>query len=200
MKQTLTLLTALLLAPLATQAAEPSADMLKDRGLPLVLFNNDSDDLKWSAYPEYHGAVWVPDGKPIPLPVICSLDDYLAMRVGPLAKAKTQGLSFCGNFGAPVWELRRDHIAALGDDPLQTILQFWRRDGRTFFFSMRMNDAHHTWFNWAHAWDDFRRTHRHWFLRPPSDAEWQNEFIPWLNDPAKPGPNEMYATVKTQPH
>ena len=46
MKPALTLPLTLLLASLATQAAEPSADMLRDRGLPLVLFNNDSDDLK----------------------------------------------------------------------------------------------------------------------------------------------------------
>ena len=46
----------------------------------------------------------------------------LAPRIGPLAKTKTQGLSYCGNFGVPVWDLKRDDIAALGDDPLQPIL------------------------------------------------------------------------------
>jgi len=121
---------------------------------------------------------------------IASLDDYLAFRVGPLAKTVATGLSYCGNFGAPIWELRRDHIAALGDDPLQPILQFWKRDGRTFFFSMRMNDVHHIWFNWAHLWDDFRRTHRHWFLKPPTDEEWRTEYLPWLEDKTKPGPND----------
>ena len=204
MKPALTLPLTLLLASLATQAAEPSADMLRDRGLPLVLFNNDSDDLKWPAYPEHHGAVWVPDGKPIPLPVIRSLDDYLAMRIGPLANTKTQGLSYCGNFGLPIWELRRDYIAALGDDPLQPILQFWKRDGRKFFFSVRMNDEHHTIFNWAHLWDNFRRTHRHWFIKPPTEAEWETQFLPWLEDKTKPVPSDkfpfgMWADVKIKP-
>jgi hypothetical protein len=163
-----------------TAEARPGVS-LESRGLPVILFNNDSDDLKWPAYPEHHAnGLWVPAGKYLPLPTIHSLDDALAPRIGPLAKTKTQGLSYCGNFGLPIWELKRDHIAALGDDPLQPILQFWKRDGRTFFFSMRMNDIHHGWFNWAHLWDDFRRTHRDLFLKPPTDKEWETEFLPWF--------------------
>jgi hypothetical protein len=200
-QQIITLLTALLLAPLIElhSAASSSNATLEGRGLPRILFNNDSDDLKWPAYPEHHDSVWVPAGKPIPLPAIRSPEDYLALRIGPLAKTGVSGLAYCGNFGLPIWELKRDPIAPLGDDPLQRIIQFWKRDGRTFFFSMRMNDKHHGYFNWAHLWDEFRRTHRHWFLQPPSDAEWNNDFLPWLNDPARPGPQEMWARVQTQP-
>jgi hypothetical protein len=124
-------------------------DLLASRGLPTILWNNDGDDLAWPAYPEHHAdGLWcagTPGSRhddPIPLPRINSLADYLAARIGPLAKTKTQGLSYCGNFGVPVWDLRRDQIAALGDDPLQPILQFWKQDGRAFFFSMRMNDSH----------------------------------------------------------
>jgi len=184
MRPTLTLLTGILLAPLATlKAAEatPGAT-LESRGLPIVLFNNDSDDLKWPAYPEHHAnGLWVPAGKYLPLPKINSLEDALAPRIGPLAKTGIQGLSYCGNFGVPIWELKRDHITALGDDPLQPILQFWKRDGKKFFFSMRMNDAHHDLFNWAHLWDDFRRTHRDAWINPPTDAEWETQFLPWIN-------------------
>lgn len=159
---------------------------LESRGLPRILFNNDSDDLKWPAYPEHHSnGLWVPAGKYLPLPSIHSLDDALAPRIGPLAKTKTQGLSYCGNFGLPIWELKRDHIAALGEDPLQPILQFWKRDGCTFFFSMRMNDVHHGWFNWPHLWDSYRRTHHHLFLKPPTDKEWEEQFLPWIQGSAK---------------
>jgi hypothetical protein len=197
----LTLLTALLLAPLAAlHAAGTNFDAtLESRGLPRILFNNDSDDLKWPAYPEHHDSVWVPAGEPIPLPSIRSAEDYLAVRIGPLAKTGVTGLAYCGNFGLPIWQLKRSSIAALGEDPLQAILEFWTRDGRIFFLSMRMNDKHHAYFNWAHLWDEFRRTHRHWFLQPPSEAEWSHEFLPWLKDPARPGPQEMWARVQTQP-
>ena len=158
---------------------------LASRGLPTILFNNDSDDLKWPAYPEHHKGLWVPAGEQLPLAQIHSLDDYLASRIGPLAATKVQGLSYCGNFGVPVWDLNRDHIAALGDDPLQPIIQFWKLDGRMFFFSMRMNDVHHGWLNWPHLWDDFRRTRRHLFLQPPTDKEWETEFLPWIEGKAK---------------
>jgi hypothetical protein len=200
MKPTFTFLTAFLLASLAAlQAAKPSTDLLDARGLPHVLYNNDSDDLKWSGYPEHHAALWVPAGDPLPLHGVGSPEDYLARRIAPLAKTSVTGLSYCGNFGAPIWELPQDRFASLGDDPLKPIASFWKKEGRTFFFSVRMNDKHHAYFNWAHLWNDFRRTHRHWFLKPPSDAEWKNEFLSWLNDPARPGPQEMWARVKTQP-
>ena len=52
---------------------------LESRGLPRILFNNDSDDLKWPAYPEHHAGVWAPAGKQLPIPTIGSLDDYLAL-------------------------------------------------------------------------------------------------------------------------
>lgn len=178
-----------------TAEASPGAS-LESRGLPRILFNNDSDDLKWPAYPEHHAnGLWVPAGKYLPLPTIHSLDDALAPRIGPLAKTKTQGLSYCGNFGLPIWELKRDHIAALGDDPLQPILQFWKRDGRTFFFSMRMNDVHHGWFNWAHLWDNFRRTHRDLFLKPPTDKEWETEFLPWFEGKITKQPTTSTSSV-----
>jgi hypothetical protein len=168
-------------ASLSVAAEASPVATLESRGLPRILFNNDSDDLKWPAYPEHHAdGLWVPAGEYLPLPTIHSLADALAPRIGPLAKTKTQGLSYCGNFGLPIWELKRDHIAALGDDPLQPILQFWKRDGRTFFFSMRMNDIHHAWFNWAHLWSDFHRSQRHLFLKPPTDKEWEAEFLPWF--------------------
>lgn len=172
------------------KAIKPSSDLLGARGLPRVLWNNDGWDLSCSAYPEQFSKLWVPNGDFPPIHGITTLDDYLAYRIGPLAKTAANGLSYNGNFGASIWELRRDHIAALGDDPLQPILQFWKRDGRTFFFSMRMNDTHHGWFNYAFMWDDFRRTHRHCFLKPPTDEEWQNEYLPWLEDKTKLGPND----------
>lgn len=176
---------------------EQKPGLLESRGLPRILFNNDSDDLKWPAYPEHHDAVWVPAGDPLPSHPLQSLEDYLALRIGPLAKSPVTGLSYCGNFGSPLWQLRRDRIAALGEDPLQAILGFWKQDGRRFFFSVRMNDKHHAWFNWAHLWDDFRRTHRQWFLKPPTDEEWQSEYLPWLEDKTKPGPKEMWAKPQT---
>ena len=151
MKHTLLkLLPALLLAPLAAlHAAEPSTDLLGARGLPRILYNNDGFDLTAQAYHPIavdpaSPNLWVPTGKHVPVQPIASLDDFLAYRLGPLEHSPVKGLSYCGNFGPAIWDLKRvgsaaagrDNLAALGDDPLQPILNWWKRDGRTFFFSM----------------------------------------------------------------
>lgn len=160
-------------------------DLLTEKGLPRLIFNDDSDDLKCSAYPEIHKKLWVPAGERVPLRPIRSLDDLLSYRLATVAQTRTDGLSYCGNFGTRAWELPRTHIAALGEDPLLPVVKFWRKDGRKFFFAMRMNDKHHASFNWDHMWDRFRLTHRDCFLRPPDEAEWRREYLPWINDPVK---------------
>jgi hypothetical protein len=115
-----------------------AGNALERRGLPRILFNNDSDDLKWPAYPEHHSAgLWVPEGKYLPLPTITSLGDSLFPRIGPLAKTEAAGLAYCGNFGVSICNLRREHIRALGEDPLQPILKFWKQDGRARLFPER---------------------------------------------------------------
>jgi hypothetical protein len=160
-----------------TQAMGQSIDPAS-HGLPRILFNDDGDDLRSPAYglPD----LWVPAGeKPLIQPVR-SVGDCLGYRIEPLVRTTAQGLAYCGNFGVPVWDLPPARLAALGGDPLLPVIQFWRREGRVFFFSMRMNDYHHGWSNAAHYWDDFRRSHRHWFLNPPSDHDWQTQFLPWL--------------------
>lgn len=167
----------LLLLPALLQAQSESIDPAS-RGLPRILFNDDGDDLKSPAYglPE----LWVPAGEKPPIQPVRSIADCLGYRIAPLTDTPAKGLSYCGNFGVPVWDLPRARLAALGSDPLLPVMQFWRGEGRAFFFSMRMNDYHHSWSNAAHNWDDFRLAHRHWFLKPPSGDDWQSRFLPWI--------------------
>ena len=201
-------LTALLLAPLAAlHAAEPSTDLLAARGLPRILYNNDGEDLTVQAYyplaagGSRNGSLWVPNGKHVPIQPVSSLDQYLAYRLGPLAHSPAKGLSYCGNFGPAIWDLKpegsavagRDNLAALGDDPLQPILKWWKRDGRTFFFSVRMNDLHHGYGTCPNWWDPVRRARTQWFLKPPTDEVWQTRFVPWL-DGKGPSPFEQHAS------
>jgi hypothetical protein len=162
------------LTPAMGQSIDPAS-----RGLPRILFNNDGDDLRSPAYglPD----LWVPAGEKPRIQPIRSIGDCLGYRIEPLARTAVTGLAYCGNFGVPVWDLPPARLAALGNDPLRPVIEFWRREGRTFFFSMRMNDYHHGWSNAAHYWDEFRRSHRHWFLQPPSDADWQTQYLPWLD-------------------
>jgi hypothetical protein len=74
----------------ATDDTKPAAS-LESRGLPRLLFNNDSDDLKWPAYPEHPASgLWVPAGKYLPLPTINSLEDALAPSRPASSLAKTR--------------------------------------------------------------------------------------------------------------
>lgn len=215
MKLSMTLLPAVFLvtalfAPLAAvPAAEPSTDLLGARGLPRVLYNDDGFDLTAQAYipvasdPFTPSSLWVPTGRHVPLEPIAALDDFLAYRIGPLEHSAVKGLSYCGNFGPAIWDLKRvgsaeakrDNLAALGDDPLVPILNWWRKDGRTFFFSMRMNDLHHSFGTFPNWWDPVRRAHRAFFLKPPTDEEWQSKFVPWL---AGKGPNPCAKSVQSR--
>ena len=177
MKRAPILAVALLLWPALPQAHSECIDPVS-RGLPLILFNDDGDDLKSPAYglPE----LWLPAGEKPPIQPVRSIADCLDYRIAPLTDTPAKGLSYCGNFGVPVWDLPRARLAALGSDPLLPVMHFWRREGRAFFFSMRMNDYHHSWSNAAHNWDEFRLAHRHWFLKPPSGDDWQSRFLPWI--------------------
>jgi hypothetical protein len=174
---TLGVLVAVGVAASLTQAQGEFIDPAS-RGLPRILFNDDGDDLRSPAYGL--PALWVPAGEKPRVQPVRTVDDCLGYRIAPLSRTSVMGLSYCGNFGVPVWKLPSARLSALGDDPILPVIQFWRRDGRVFFFSMRMNDYHHGWSNEESLWDDSRRAHRHWFRKPPSDNDWQTLFVPWL--------------------
>lgn len=213
MKHTLTHIAAILLASLtALHAGEPSANLLGNRGLPRILYNNDGEDLTVQAYypkaagGNRNGSLWVPNGKNVPIQPISSLDQYLAYRLGPLGHSPAKGLSYCGNFGPAIWDLKRegsaaagrDNLAALGDDPLQPILNWWKRDGRTFFFSVRMNDLHHSYGTCPNWWDPVRRAQKHLFLKPLTEEEWQTQFVPWLNGKGPNPISEKFGRSRTE--
>lgn len=177
MKRVPTIVIIMLLLPALMPARGKCIDP-HGRGLPRILFNDDGDDLKSPAYGL--SGLWVPAGQRPPVQPVRTVADCLGYRIAPLTGTPAKGLSYCGNFGVPVWDLPPARLAALGGDPLLPVVQFWRQEGRVFFFSMRMNDYHHSWSNAAHNWDEFRRSHRHWFLKPPSDDEWRSQFLPWI--------------------
>ena len=130
----------LLLLPALLPAQDGRIDPASHE-LPRVLFNDDGGEL---TSPAYGGReMWVPAGPKPSVEPVRTVADCLNYRIGPLVGTAAKGLSFCGNFGSAVWELPPARLAALGSDPLLPIIHFWRREGRPFFFSMRMNDYHH---------------------------------------------------------
>jgi hypothetical protein len=177
--------------------------------VPAIIYNNDSDDLKWPAYG--HKTLWVPEGEQIPILPITSFNDYLSYRIGPLAQTRVGALSYCGNFGPPIWQLNLTNISDVGEDPFKDIAGFWtNHKDRLFYLSMRMNDNHHEWNNWSHVWTDFRKESRSLFINPPTEIDWETKILPWIKqcadrpeinnndflyDYAKPQVRELYLGI-----
>ena len=187
---------ALLLVPLsalqAAWAGAPEAGKPTDpasRGLPFILSNTDGTDLDavahWGEHPFYnnwHRTTCGAQEMPEPPAEIRSLEDFLALRLGPMAESGLLGVSNGVNWNDPVWEIKRDRLKALGDDPFKAIVDFWKmKPGRRYYLNMRMNDGHHQWINTPGLCTDFRKNNRHLYLNPPSEEEWQNEILPWIN-------------------
>ena len=165
---------------------------LTGRGLPVLIYNNDGMDLfQWSVGNSLRERPRKVDEKSDqdvicePIQPITSMEEYLNVRLGPLKDSVAHGLSY-NNVGKTAWELDKEHISVLGEDPLVPIIQWWKDGGRQFFFSMRMNDLHHGWMQ--HFWNDFRLKNPHLLLMPISENDWQAKYLPWLNGDA---PNPM---------
>lgn len=158
-------LAALLLVPLsalkATGAGASEAGKPTDpasRGLPFILSNTDGTDLDavahWGEhtfYNNWHRTTCGAQEMPEPPAEIRSLEDFLALRLGPMAESGLLGVSNGVNWNNPVWEIKRDRLKALGDDPFKSIVDVWKmKPGRRYYLNMRMNDGHHQWIN-AHG-------------------------------------------------
>jgi hypothetical protein len=151
-----------------------------------VLLNSDGTDLDSAAHlgdhPWYDNLDASAAGNQPPSVAINTLQDFLALRLGAFADSALLGLSVCGNWNDPVWEIKKDRIAALGDDPYATICDWWKENPqRKFYFSMRMNDGHHQWLNIPGLWTERRQKNRHLFMNPPSEEEWAEHILPWIN-------------------
>lgn len=165
------------------ETATKKENLLALRDLPPVLLNSDGTDLDAAAHlgdhPFYSNLPAI--GHLPPTAQINSLEDYLALRIGPMAESALLGLSNGGNWNDPVWEIKRDRLKALGDDPYKTICDFWKKEpNRRFYFNMRMNDGHHQWLNIPGLWTERRKNNRHLFMNPPSEKEWSEEILPWI--------------------
>jgi hypothetical protein len=134
-----------------------------------VLLNSDGTDLDSAAHlgdhPWYDNLDASAPGNQPPTVAIKTLQDFLALRLGAFVDSALLGLSVCGNWNDPVWEIKKDRIAALGDDPYATICDWWKDNPqRKFYFSMRMNDGHHQWLNIPGLWTERRQKNRHLLL------------------------------------
>jgi len=171
--------------------------------LPDLLVNDDGTGLTYEIFRNAKAGAakthWIPlnpglnlrtvDPRSIPIEPYESVDDWAAVRwsgLAGVARETSIGLALCVNLGAswpdafdqgifpehPVW----------GKDPLSPFIKWCREKGIAPYFSIRMNDEHHS----VHQDPLFHRGRFFWdrpefFLEPPSREEWEEHYLPWIN-------------------
>ena len=98
----------------AGSAPRPAAAPSKRR----IIWNNDGDDLRFVAFGIRR--LWTArDPDDIPLPErYGSVPEFLDLRMSALRDVPVDVISYCGVFNWPAWEMPRERIAALGEDPI----------------------------------------------------------------------------------
>lgn len=148
----------------------PAAAGDADRRQKIVVFNDDG----WSSFMRY----------PAPM----SPEDVVRATVGPLVGTGVKVYQYCPLGGHAVnydsaflprvgatmdtvdamhvWRIRETlrHLAALGTDPLHVVAKACRDNGIAIQWSLRMNDAHHT----------YRRKDGSWYF-PELRSTWFDE-------------------------
>jgi hypothetical protein len=134
----------------------------------------------------YFGSV---DPRWIPVEPYESVDDWAAVRwagLGEVAPEASIGLALCVNLSKP-WPYAFDEGVypehpVWGKDPLLPFIDWCRAKGINPYFSIRMNDQHHS----VHNHPMYHRGRFFWdrpelFLDPPSPEEWEEHYLPWIN-------------------
>jgi hypothetical protein len=185
------ILLSILLTISCTENKKSDNDISNSAILGRIIYNNDSDDLKWPAFG--HDELWVPFGSTVNLESILpfqTISEYLDLRLSGLKNTPVGTISYCGNFGIPVWEWSKvgttsENISIMGDDPLLPIINYTHNNGMKFLFSLRMNDFHHTVWKWPHLWDQFRLDNSPDLCLNVSRKEWQEVVVPGIEESNK---------------
>ena len=152
-----------------------------------VIWNNDGDDLRFVAFrgTRSSGIEWLwtarnPNALALP-EKFSSVQEFLDLRMTALRGIPVDTISFCGIFNWPAWEMPRDRIAVLGDDPIRPIVEFCHGLGKEFFFNIRMNDCHSSvHFHGPAWWEPFRKNSPHLIQSKIPAEDWERVFLPWI--------------------
>jgi hypothetical protein len=142
-----------------------------------LCWNNDGSDMLGAAYGV---GAW-----PVPLK---SVEQFINNLTKFVEGTDVNSIFYCGHTNEPVWELIQHNriaarnIAALGPDPDQAVVDFAHHNGMEYFYSIRMNDIHASYFTPKLSyWPPFRREHVDLTLGYVNAADWNGRFQPWID-------------------
>ncbi len=147
-----------------------------------IIWNDDGDDIRVVAFGLRR--LWnARDRNTAPVTDrFESVKEFLDLRLAGLRDTPVDTISYCGVFTWPVWEMPRERIAALGEDPIAVVIDFARSCGKEFFFNLRMNDCHSSGPSWPGPsnWEPFRRDNLHLLQSTLSPEEVAKNYLPWI--------------------
>ncbi len=135
-----------------------------------LVWNNDGSDIQSTA--RGRGT--------FPAPVR-SVDQYLSYTMKYLEGTQVNSIFYNGHTNEPDWEFPTEKIAVLAPNPVKHVVDFARRNGMEFFYSIRMNDTHAAYFPPNRGyWVPFRLQHPELLLGYISQEHWEKKYLPWV--------------------
>lgn len=164
----------------------------KDKDTRKLVWNNDGSDL---LSPAYGGGAW-----PRPLG---SAEQYIESLHKSIEGTKVDSIFYNGHTNEPVWEVAEredrvsENIKALGPAPEKHVVEFAHKNNMEFFYSIRMNDIHASYFTpQLSYWPPFRQAHPELFLGYTNKEEFEEKFLPWINKYLEIDKNKVLKGVK----
>ncbi|AKJ63652.1 hypothetical protein [Kiritimatiella glycovorans] len=187
----------------APAGAQTGPDRRSAGSLPDMLVNDDGTALTFEIFRNakhraakthwisltpnyYYGDV---DPRWIPVEPYESFDQYAAVRwegLQAVAPDVSLGIALCVNLSVP-WPYGYEsgvfpEHPVWGKDPLTPYVAWCREHNIEPYFSIRMNDQHHS----VHANPMYHVGRFFWdqpelFIDPPSREEWEELYLPWIN-------------------
>ena len=134
-----------------------------------LVWNNDGSDIQSTA--RGRGT--------FPAPVR-SVDQYLSYTMKYLEGTQVNSIFYNGHTNEPDWEFPTGRIAVLAPNPVRHVVDFARRNGMEFFYSIRMNDTHAAYFPPNRGyWVPFRLQNPELLLGYISREHWEQKYLPW---------------------
>ncbi len=171
-----------ILAAEGTKARAAQTTIGAGRAKRRIIWNNDGDDLRMVAFGVDH--LWnARDGDAAPLTGrFSSVKEFLDLRMSALRDMPVDTISYCGVFTWPVWDLPRERISVLGEDPMKHVVEFAHACGKECFFNLRMNDCHSSGLRWQGPvwWEPFRLRNLHLLQSKIPSDELEKIYLPWI--------------------
>jgi hypothetical protein len=135
-----------------------------------IIWNNDGSDMLANAYAR---GTW-----PVPLK---SAEQFIGNLMQYVLGTEVDSIFYCAHVNEPDWEIPLRNIEALGPNPVKHVVNFAHQHRMEFFYSIRMNDVHASyWPPNRSYWVPFRMKHPELLLGYTTAQEFEKRFLPWI--------------------